>query len=458
MLMNTFSSPELESAISGIFNKLGIKIDTKLQQEYQNGKHPKLLSYEKVETSPITIPTIQKYLIGAKTILNQPCQFYDILRACRHFFFIQILNDAIETVIKRVSNYEERFERLLKETTYDPFDAIFYELTVAAHYANSPGVKNVKFLDESSEKTPDFEFIHKGEQVFVECKRFDRDADIVLRIRDEVRDKAQLTLHSFLEQNQSAIIEVSFHKDPELISNTLIRDICFEAFKTRTPIIDNSLTAIAKPLHPQELDNFILFPSPMYNWQRYGYRNKGEWFGITSLMNAKFGRHIDLDGEDGQLASTWLDSADFECAFKWKITDENIVWRYKRLGYSRLFKGLTQLQSHGINSVLHAWYERDNFAGHRKKELLDFFLRLNKSSQDFFSWIIFNETILDTSFEGIFDFIEHAHPICGPTAKNREPIVTTVFTRKDGYTFEGGEFGVGPELPDIDEVYKSESG
>lgn len=457
MPMNFFSSPELEAAISGICNKLGIAIDAKLQLEYQNGKHPKLLSYEKVETSPIVIPTVQKYLIGAQTILNQPCQFYDIGRACRHFFFVQILSNAIETVIKKISNYEIRFEKLLTETRFDPFDAILYELTVASHYANSPGVKNVRFLDESSAKTPDFEFVRGGEQFFVECKRFDRDADIVLRIRDVVRDKAKLTLHSFRAQKQSAIIEVSFHKDPELISNTLLRDLCFEAFKTGTAIIDDSLTVIAKPLPPQKLDNFILFPSPMYFWQRYGYRNKGEWFGITNLMDAKFGRHVDVDNESGPLASTWLDSTDFECALKWKITDENIIWRYRRLGYNRLFKGLEQLQSHGTNSVLHAWYERDAFAGHRKNELLDFFLRLNNSSRDFFSWIIFNETILDTSVKGIFDLIEHAHPIYGPTAKKREPIVTTVFTGENGYSYGGGEFGAGPELPDIDEVYKTEN-
>ncbi len=454
MQINTFSSPALESAISGICNKLGVEIDIQLQQEYQNGKHPKLLSYEKVETSPIIIPTIHKYLIGAKTILNQPCQFYDIYRACRHFYFIQILNNAIENVINNVSNYEAKVEKLLNETKYDPFDAILYELTVAAHYAKSSKVNNVRFLDESPGKSPDIEFISEDKQYFVECKRFDRDTDIVLQIRDIVREKAQLTLHSFSEKNQSALIEISFHKNPELISNSLIRDLCFEAFNTKTAIIDDSLTVIAKPLPPQKLDNFTLFPSPMYFWQRYGFRNSGEWFGVTNFMDAKFGRHIDVDNESEPLASTWLDSTDFECALKWKITDNDTVWRYKRLGYSRLFKGLEQLQTHGTNSILHAWYERDNFAGHRKNELLDFFYRLYKSSRDLFSWIIFNETILDTSVNGIFDFIEHAHPINGPTAKNREPIVTTVFTPDDGYIYSGGEFGVGPALPDIDDVYK----
>ena len=54
-------------------------------------------------------------------------------------------------------------------------------------------------------------------------------------------------------------------------------------------------------------------------------------------MSAKFGRHIDVADDDGPVASTWLDSTDFECAFKWKITDENIIWRYKKLGYNLHF-------------------------------------------------------------------------------------------------------------------------
>ena len=269
MLINQTSFPELQAAIDGLCDKLGIKVDRQLQLEYQNGKHPTLLSYEKVDKSPITIPTIQKYLIGAKTILNQPCQFYDIERACRHFFFVQILNNAITEVIKNVSNYESRIDKLLKEEKFDPFDAILYELAVAAQYSRSEEIIKVNFLDEGNGKSPDFECEIRGEQAFVECKRFDRDANIVSRIRDIVREKARLTLHSFREQNQSAILEVSFHKDPELISNTLIRDICFEAFKSMSAIIDGSLTAIAKPLPHQKLEDFVLFPSPMYFWQRY---------------------------------------------------------------------------------------------------------------------------------------------------------------------------------------------
>lgn len=450
--MKTTLYPDLQAAMMGLCEKLKIEIDSNLQHEYQSGKHPDLLSYEKVDTSPINLPTIQKYLIGAQTILNQPCQFYDIGRACRHFFFVQILNKSVDSVIKKVSNHEERLDALLKETTFDPFESVLYELAVAAQYANTTGVTNVRFLSSSSKKTPEFEFLFNNKKVFVECKKFDRDTNIASKMRNEVRKKAQLTLHSFFNLNQSAIIEASFHKDPENISDTLIRDICIEALKKRKTIVDKSLTVKVILLPPQRLKNYQLFPSPEYFWKRYKYRNHGEWFGITNILKARFAQFTNATNDGTMLPSSWLDETDFECVFKWKITDQEIVWRYKRLGYNRLFKGLEQLQSYGNNSVLHAWYERDGFAGHRRDELLHFFNKIKSNSRDVFSWIIFNETILDTSVKGVFDLIEHAHPICGPTAQYMEPVVTNVFINENDCTNRNSKFGVGAELPDIDEI------
>lgn len=450
--MNATLFPDLELAISGVCSKLELKIDNQLQQDYQNGKHPDLLSYEKVEKSSITIPTIQKYLIGAQTILNQPCQFYDIYRACRHYFFIKILNDALAINIKEVSNYEERFDKLLKETAYDPFDAIFYELVVSGAYAKSSGCKNISFIESKSKTAPEFEFHHRKKQYFVECKKFNRDSDIASQIRRDVRKKARPTLYSFKNINKSVVIEVAFHKDPNCISSTLISEICHESFKKKTTIVDQSLTALVKPLPHQKLKDYVLYPSPQYYWQRYGYRNQGEWFGLTSLIEAKYGYFTSIENQPVPLSSTWLDESNFECVFKWKITDEKILWKYKKIGYNLLFKGLNQLQSHGDNSILHAWFERDGFAGHRQNELLDFYLRLKKSMRDIFSWIVFNETIMDISVGGVFDFIEHAHPISGPSATGLEPVRTSVFLKDQNFVVKDGEFGVGHDLPDIDNV------
>jgi hypothetical protein len=212
------------------------------------------------------------------------------------------------------------------------------------------------------------------------------------------------------------------------------------------------LTVSVKEFPKQSLKGYTLFPSPMYYWERYGYKNQGEWFGLTSLISVKYGYFHEITKPSDYCASTWLDDIDFECVLKWKITNENVLWKYRKLGYNLLFKGFSQLKSYGNNSILHAWYERDEFAGHRQKELLDFFSRIYASNKDVFSWIIFNETILNTSINGIFDLIEHAHPISGPTAQDVPPLVLSVFTHEQEIFDDVAEFGVGHIPPDIDEI------
>jgi len=451
--MKDSSYPQLQNAIDGIIHKLGIKIDADLQHDYQNGKYPNLLSYEKVEKSSLDLPAMQKYLIGAQAVLNQPSQFYDIFRSPRQFFFIQILNDALNIIFDRVKNYDGRLSRLLHEKYYDPFDAVFYEIVVAAQYACTAGIADVTFIEGRDQKLPDFEFFVSLKKYNVECKKFDRSTNIVTLLRDAVRNKLRLTFETFVAMHESSLFEISFQEDPRLIPDAVIRDACMQAVKLRSFVKNDLLEVIARQLPYQKLDEYTLYPSPMYYWARYGYRETGEWFGIANVMNARYARHIDNHGDDS-LSSTWLDDVNFDCVIKWKITNEDIIWKYKRLGYSLLFKGLDQLTAHGTNSILHAWYERDGSLGNRRNELLDFYKRLSETQKDVFSWIIFNETLLDVSVEGRFDLIEHAHPITGPTGRLQEPFVTTVFTRGDEEQYEDGAFGIGPELPSVDDIFK----
>jgi len=451
--MKNFLSKDVAKAITDITSNLGITLDEKLQKDYQNGRYPNLLSYEKVEKPSIDIPAIQKYLIGATTYLHQPCQYYDIYRACRHVQLIQILNNALTTVIQKTINYEPRIEKLLKETQYDSFESIMYEVIVAAIYAKLVGVKEVNFLDEQDTKSPDFEVVLNKSHIFVECKKINRNADIVNQLRNDVRDKTRLTMHAFAGIRQSALIEISFHFDPKLISDSFIRDACIDSFRSRAPIVEKVLTVTAKSLIHKDLDQYALYPSPKYFYERYGYKTNDEWFGIVHTIEARFANHIDVQGLDYKPSSTWLDEVNFECALKWKITDENIIWRHKKFGYDTFFKGLDQLQAKGTNSVLHVWYERENSVGHRQNELLDFFNRLNSNQRDVFGWIIFNETIFDVSVGGRFDLIEHAHPIRGPGAITEHPLVTGVFIADDEHHLKNGEFGIGHNLPDIDQYY-----
>jgi hypothetical protein len=84
--------------------------------------------------------------------------------------------------------------------------------------------------------------------------------------------------------------------------------------------------------------------------------------------------------------------------------------------------------------------------------MLDLFQRLEKNKRDFFGWLILNEVIFDVSPKGYFDLIEHAHMIRGPMAKRDKPPISGVFADDRDVNKRLGEFGVGLELPDIDET------
>jgi hypothetical protein len=364
------------------------------------------------------------------------------------------LNNALTTVVERTQNYEPRLKRLCKERDYDPFEAVLYELVVAAAYCLLPDAPSVTFLPEETIDSPDLEVRGRDGKMYVECKKFDRSVDLSWGLRDIVRDKVQPAIDEFLKREQSAVLEVSFHRDPSVVGAQKIVDYCLESLKARTPIIDRDMTVNVKPLTYRRLDDYTLYPSPKYLWERYGYREKGEWFGLASGMKVRYARHVSVAELEEPLASTWLDDVEWECVVKWKVTDEKLIWRHKRLGYDRLFEGLDQLQSRGTNTALHVWFERDQSIGHRKNELVDFFNRLGKHQKDIFGWIVFNETCLDVSLQGRFDLIEHAHIIQGLGAKSNRPPVTLVFTG-DGHTKDIiGKFGVGHELPDVDSYFQ----
>lgn len=91
------------------------------------------------------------------------------------------------------------------------------------------------------------------------------------------------------------------------------------------------------------------------------------------------------------------------------------------------------------------WIETAYFIGHRRDVMLDLFDRLNKQGNPSVEWIVLNETLLDVSPLGSFDFIEHAHMIKGPRATGDDPIVSGLFGGVDE-SDPKSEFGVGVEL------------
>jgi hypothetical protein len=450
--MHTWSRNDVEDAIETVCSALDITVDTKLLTEYENGRHRDLLIYEKLQDKEPTvdISAVQKYLIGCRSFLDQPCQYYDIFRACRLTTFMQVLSSALRSA-GRIENHQKKYAVLKSAKSYEEFEACLFELAVAHRYLSKKSVSEVRFIERGSSQSPDLAVTIKGEEHFVECKKYNRAADVAYTMRNEVRAKLQCVLDGFSRLRRSALLEVSFHTHPQHIPQQKILDHSLESYRFQCPIIDADFTVEARPLESQEFPDYILFPSPKYFWERYAFRDGTEWFGLIHAVLGRWGYYQENIESWKELASTWLAEVKWECAIKWKITSEDVVTRLRRLNYKRMFKGLAQLKARSENATLHVWIERDRSVGHRQAEMLRFYDAIRTSGKDAFAWLVFDETCLDASPKGNFDMIEHAHFISGPSARGAEPLVTNVFT--DPEDLEGmGAFGVGHELPDIDSL------
>jgi hypothetical protein len=453
--LSTFSKEDVQVAINELCSRLNLTIDRKLLVEYQNGHHPTLLSYEKVDKPEIALPTILKYLMGAQTYCDAPVNYYDIFRSCRHTIFIQKLNEAIKICDKRTKGLEARLTKLLLEEKYDPFDSIMFEILTAAQYSRLASTKEVIFLDETTEKSPDLKVVMNDVPLplFVECKKFHRNTDLFIGIRDRVQNICSEVFQTFYGLDTSAIIDLEFYCSPDDVKPAEIAEQCFRAFRKHSYIRGPKIGTKITTLSIRRLDDYLLFPSAKYYWERYQFRPQGEWYGIAPSMKSQPAHVIEELHPIPIGVSTWISEVDWECAVRWRICNEELQRRIRKLNYNRIFQGLEQLKLKSPFSTLHLWFEREGADTIRQSELMDVFFRLEINQKDIYSWIVFNETILETSPMGIFDIIEHAHFITCSVAPQDEPFVSTVFLDEipNGPL---GEFGRGREMPDIDDEFR----
>jgi hypothetical protein len=103
---------------------------------------------------------------------------------------VQWLNTSLETLsANKAKELEPRLERLTREVDHDAFDAVMFELTAAARYAEQPTAAGLEFIAENPQKkTPDFVVRVDGAERSVECKKIDRAANFTVLIRNAVRD------------------------------------------------------------------------------------------------------------------------------------------------------------------------------------------------------------------------------------------------------------------------------
>jgi hypothetical protein len=442
--MGEFGIEEVKKSVENVINKLSLTIDDSILDNYQNGFIPDLLTYEKVEIPSIEIPCLYKYLIGAKSYLNQPTQFYDIFRSNRHSILIQKLSDALNNFASTGINVEKRLQRLVSEIEYDAFESVLFELLVAHKYLLNPNVNSLSFLEETEEKTPDIEIKLTNKTYYIECKKYNRINNIFPIIRNKVNELVNPLFKYIYSLGKCLIIELTFFVSPENIDKDIfIREVQLAISQDKS--FKNDFYEILLCENSSiRFESYTLNPSPKFYSERYNYRTKSEWQGLITRMNAKYAYPISNIGKNSNYSS-WLDEIDWDCAFKWKISNQEFLWQQKKMAYNLIFKGLAQLKHKSDNSILHVWIERDPSVGNRKNELLNFYKHINNNSMDKFAWLIFNETEFSVSLNGHFDLIEYAHIIGGPTRTTHEPAITLILNDPDSGM---EEFGVGHIYPE----------
>lgn len=453
VIKELYNNTDLQKALDTTCALLDISMDVTLCHDYQLGLKPDLLAYEKVSDGSSAIPAIQKYLIGTTTYLAQPTQFYDIFVCTRQAPLLQVLAKAIQDLVRgKVANHEERLDRLVRVTRYDEFESLLYELAVAAQYLRHPDTDAVEFIKETPHsKTPDILFSVAGLDCHAECKAMDRTKDFSIQMRNELRSKLQAINRRFRERRIAALVDITFSDDPRRISEARLVDAAVASLDAGTPILETGFTVQAVGLTCAPLDEYALFPSPKYYWERYGFRAKSEWFGLVHMINGQHAAPTEDGASDHEGLSSWLSDVSWESAVKWKIDNDDITRKHRKIAFSKIFKGLEQLTSTGMLGHLHYWFERDHAVGNRQPELLELVEALRERNEHVVSWLIFNETVPDVPPHGKYDLIEHVHSVRGGTGFGTDPPVGNVFTTAQQGLARGPEsFGIGANLPDLE--------
>lgn len=442
---------DVERAIKGLCSALGCSWNGPLQAEFDAGLHPNLLAYQKGPGTS-SIPVLNRYLTGATSYLHQPSTYYDIFGAGRSAILVQLLHSAIETLKrKKATGLSTRIKKLVKAVDLDEFDATVFEVITAASYARLTRVRAVEFIEEQApKKTPDLLVSYAGFESLIECKKASRVKDYSVSTRSIVQTLLNEVISAFREQGIAFVGEVVFHVEPKQVSHSDLTDACRAALRQGTPIIISEFTVVAKRLSKHVSEHFVLYPSPAFSWERYGYRIRGEWFGLIHQLFGKTARPATTPEHLQGGQSTWIDTIKWDCAIKWRISAEDVVAKYRRFPFDNLFDAIDQIDGRGKNSAVHLWLETDYFVEGRRDVLMDFYRRLSSRQHKEVGWVLVNETLLDVSPKGRFDLIEHVHMISGPTAITPRPPVSGIFGQTSSRR-KPGEFGVGYKLPDIDE-------
>jgi hypothetical protein len=432
----------MREAIDYICKQTGLTIKKSLLADYVSGRNLELLNHDKLLSGKKPPePALGFYLICMEAWLLQPnaSLTFDIYRSSRIIPLIRALAIALQRCSgRKVKNLDDRIGRLTKAHTLDQMEAVLFEILCASRYAVAPGVSQVEFIREDAKPRPDLAVTIDSKLIFIECKKFDRLQGLPIAIRNVVRQRFLATALYLRNRSISAVIEITFNTDPRKTRGEDIHRATIRALESGVRIQQAAYSVAARRIQVIPFSDSILVVSPAFH-SRYDFRSN-EWQGIVNSLEAHY------------TGPTWVDKINWEFAAKWKIANEEILWRHRRLNYDLLFKGIKQLNQDGGPGIMHVWIERDLSVGDRSSELIHFVASVKPEMSAHLSWLVFNEIIPDVTPAGRFEFVEHTHPVSGPCQIGSRPIVENVFVEAEDIVMERGEFGVGAVLPPLDEV------
>jgi hypothetical protein len=441
MDVDVSDKPALREAIDRITTRLAAPIEPAVLDSYLAGSAQDVSYYDKITTSRGALPALTRMLLVAESFLAQPDlhTYYDIFRAARYVPLTRALDIALQIVEAHTKGFEPRLQRLVAAQDLDVLEATIFELAVAARYAIHPDVRAVMFIPETSSPSPDLEVDLSAQALFVECKKFDRVSDAGCAIRDRVVDVTNQTVSEFAKTKISAVVELTIKVDPDALDEKALAQDVNEALLSGGAVVGTTTTVIATRIAPIDLRAaYKLIPSPDYFWNQYQYTPARPWHGFIAAERARMA------------GPSWIDELSWVFGIKWAVVDGESVWKRKKFGFARLLKGLDQLSARGPRTVLHVCYDRTEGLGPRDQELRRFIGEVADKEKQF-SWVVFNELVLDVSLKGgRFDFREHAHTLVGPNRFGSDPPVTLVFVPGEGIAGPPSQFGVGVSLPPLD--------
>ena len=316
--MKKFDAESLAMSLEQVSRVLSVEIEKELYSEYVLGRLPTLLSYEKMLADPSQTNAIQKYLISVKSALNQPNRFYDIYRNSRFATLLTLLSKAItEGDITSCMGWSNVRDKLRSTVDLETFDSAAFEVLVASHYRRL-GFSVDFIAPRGGDKSPDLKIYNHEMSFYAECKRFNRIKQNTLDFRDDFRVGFQ-QLKYLLIKDRWIVLDIGFKSSTTSINLPILFDRLIRCITTKMGFENYDYRILFKEFPAKSLDQFLLHPSPMFDYQMSGFEHSKHhghfWIGSSRSADVSAFKH--LSG-----LSSWIDDVSSSIGIKYCILNK----------------------------------------------------------------------------------------------------------------------------------------